>query len=87
MTLNRKLASVIVPTSQNYGFLGGSLIKNLPANANAGDPGSIPGLERAPGEGNGKPLQYCCLGNSMNRGARQATYSPWGHKDPPTEHA
>ena len=87
MTLNRKLASIIVPTSQNYGFLGGSVIKNLPANANAGDPGSIPGLERAPGEGNGNPLQYCCLGNPMNRGARQATYSPWGHKDPPTEHA
>ena len=35
----------------------------------AGDPGSIPGLERSPGEGNGKPLQYSCLGNSMDREA------------------
>ena len=38
------------------GFPGGSLVKNLLANA--GDTGSIPGLERFPGEGNGNPLQY-----------------------------
>ena len=36
---------------------------------NAGDLGSIPGLERSPGEGNGNPLQYFCLENSMDRGA------------------
>ena len=36
---------------------------------NAGDPGSIPGLGRSPGEGNGSPLQYSCLENSMDRGA------------------
>ena len=36
---------------------------------NAGDPGSIPGLERSPGEGNGSPLQYSCLENPMDRGA------------------
>ena len=36
---------------------------------NAGDLGSIPGLERSPGEGNGNPLQYSCLENSMDRGA------------------
>ena len=35
---------------------------------NAGDPGSIPGLGRSPGEGNGNPLQYSCLENSMDRG-------------------
>ena len=35
----------------------------------AGDPGLIPGLGRAPGEGNGNPLQYPCLGNLMDRGA------------------
>ena len=35
--------------------------------------GSIPGLGRSPGEGNGNPLQYSCLGNPMDRGARQAT--------------
>ena len=36
---------------------------------NAGDPGSIPGWERSPGEGNGNPLQYSYLGNPMDRGA------------------
>ena len=36
---------------------------------NAGDPGSIPGLERSAGEGNGTPLQYSCLENSMDREA------------------
>ena len=36
---------------------------------NAGDPGSIPGSGRAPGEGNGYPLQYSCLENPMDRGA------------------
>ena len=40
---------------------------------NAGDPGSIPGWEIYPGEGNGDPLQYSCLENPMDRGARQAT--------------
>ena len=38
----------------------------------AGDPGLIPGLGRFPGEGNGNPLQYSCLGNPMDRGAWQA---------------
>ena len=41
--------------------------------ANVGDVGSIPGLGRSPGEGNGNPLQYYCLGNPMDRGAWQAT--------------
>ena len=36
---------------------------------NAGDPGSIPGLGRSPGEGNGNPFQYYCLENPMDRGA------------------
>ena len=40
---------------------------------NAGDPGSIPGSGRSPGEGNGNPLQYYCLENPMDRGAWQAT--------------
>ena len=38
-----------------------------------GDVGSIPGWGRFPGEGNGNPLQYSCLGNAMDRGAWQAT--------------
>ena len=36
---------------------------------NAGDPGSIPGSGRSPGDGNGNPLHYSCLENSMDRGA------------------
>ena len=36
---------------------------------NAGDPGLVPGLGRSPGEGNGNPLQYSCLEDSMDRGA------------------
>ena len=39
----------------------------------AGDLGLIPGSGRSPGEGNGNPLQYSCLGNSMDRGAWEAT--------------
>ena len=39
---------------------------------NVGDLGLIPGLGRSPREGNGSPLQYCCLENSMDRGAWQA---------------
>ena len=39
----------------------------------AGDQGSIPGSGRSPGEGNGNPLQYSCLENSMDRGAGWAT--------------
>ena len=38
----------------------------------AGDMSSVPGLGRSPGEGNGNPLQYSCLKNSMDRGAWQA---------------
>ena len=50
------------------------VIKNPPANAgDLRDVGSIPGLGSSPGEGNGNPLQYSCLENSMDRGAWQAT--------------
>ena len=50
------------------------MIKNLPANAEAtGYVGSIPGLGRSSGEGNGNPLQYSCLGSSMDGEAWQAT--------------
>ena len=48
-------------------YPGGSVIKNLPANA--GDVGSVRGSGRSPGVGNGNPLQYSCLGNPMDRGA------------------
>ena len=58
-----------------WGFPGDLVAKNLPANAGAaGNAGSIPGLGRFPGGGNGNPLQYSCLGNHpMERGAWQAT--------------
>ena len=52
-------------------FPGGSVAKNPPANT--GDMGSIPGLGKSPGGGNGNPLQYSCLGNVMDRGAWGAT--------------
>ena len=55
----------------SWGFPGGSVVKNLPANA--GDTGSIPGSGRSPGEENGYPLQCPCLENSMDRGAWQTT--------------
>ena len=50
---------------------GGSVGKE--SACNAGDPGSIPGLGRSPGEGNGNPLQYSCLENPMDRGAWRTT--------------
>ena len=50
-----------------WGFHGGS--DGKASACNEGDSGSIPGLERSPGEGNGNPLQYSCLKNSMDRGA------------------
>ena len=46
---------------------------------NAGDLGSIPGSGTFPGEGNGNPLQYSCLGTPMDRGAC-GLYSPWDRK-------
>ena len=50
------------------GFPDGSVVKNLPANAGAtGDSGSIPGSGRSPGDGNGNPLQYSCLGNRTEK--------------------
>ena len=49
------------------------VVKNLPANA--GDAGSVPGLERSPGGGNDNPLQYSCLQNPLGG------YSLWGCKE------
>ena len=56
------------------GLPGGSVVKNPPANV--GDVGSIPRLGRAPGKGNGNPLQYSCL----DRGV----YSSWGRRESDT---
>ena len=54
----------------NQGFPGGSAGKE--STCNAGDPGSILGLGRSPGEGNGNPFQYSCLGNPMDSRAWRA---------------
>ena len=60
-------------------FLGEKETKNKPIkyvisyHSNVGDPGSIPGSRRSPGEGDGNPLQYPCLENSMDGGAWWAT--------------
>ena len=54
-----------------WGFPGGSVVKNPPANA--GDAGSVPGFGRSPGGRNGNWLQYSCLQKLMGRGAWQAT--------------
>ena len=63
-----------VPGYSFYTFPGGSVVKNLPANAgNTGDTDSVPGLGRSLGEGDSSPLQYSCLENSMDRGAWGAT--------------
>ena len=53
----------------NRSFLGGTVVKNLPANS--GDVGSVPGSGRSPEEGRGSPLQNSCLQNPMDRGAWQ----------------
>ena len=54
--------------SDHPGFPGGTVIKSLPADAgDARDVGSIPVLGRSPGVGNGRPLQYSCLGNPIDR--------------------
>ena len=62
-----------------WGFPGGVVVKNPPAKAgDAGDSGPNPGLRRSPGEGNGNPLQYSCLGKFHEQSV--AGYSPWGYK-------
>ena len=61
------------------GFPSGSVVKNPPANA--GDTDLMPGSGRSPGEGNGNPLQYSGLGNSMDRGVWRATVHGMAESD------
>ena len=65
-------------SSQGTSFPGGSEVKA--SACSAGDPGSIPGLERYLGEGNGNPLQYSCLGESHG-GRSLVGYHPRSHKE------
>ena len=68
------LEDVFAEDMIHTGFPGGTVVKNLPANpGDAGDMGLISGWGRSPELGNGNPLQYSCLENSMDRGAWQAT--------------
>ena len=75
--LYRKIGEIKFPQglwkmlTYSWGFPGESVVKNLPASA--GDLGSTPGSGRTPGEGNDNRLQYSCLGNPMDRGARCTT--------------
>ena len=66
-------ASTLANLGASSQLLGFRWLSGKAPACNAGIAGSAPGLERSPGEGNGNPLQYSCLGNSMDRGAWQAT--------------
>ena len=61
------------------GFPGGS--DGKASASNAGDPSSIPGLGRSPGEENGNPLQYSCLENYVDKGAWRATVNGVAESD------
>ena len=76
------LIFVLHVVTKPQGFPGGSVVKNLPANAgNTGDAGSIPMLERSPGGGNGDPLQPVFLPGQSPGQRSLASYSLWGHKE------
>ena len=68
--MENKRQEIYTELAQTMGFPDGLVVKNPPAKA--GDVGSISGSGRSSGEGNGNPLQYSFLENSMNRGAWQA---------------
>ena len=65
--ISSRIFSLSYCVMEGQGFLGGAVVKNLPADA--GDAGSIPRSGRSPVGGNGHPLQYSCLENPMDRGA------------------
>ena len=71
LNLSQKREDLLLVSIFLKGFPGGSDRKE--SACNEGDPGLIPGSGRSPGEGNGNPLQYSCLTNSMDRGAWWAT--------------
>ena len=68
---------VTFDSASTTGFPGGTVVKNPPANAE--DTNSTPGSGRSSEEGNGNPVQYSCLGNSMDRRSL-VVYSTQGHK-------
>ena len=71
----KEISFETIEKKKSRGFLGGSVVKKLPANA--GDVGLIPGSGRSSGEGNGNPLHV----PGKSHGQRSlAVYSPWDHK-------
>ena len=66
------------------GFPGAANGKQSTSAGDTRDTGSIPGSGRYPGVGNGYPLKYSSLENSMDRGACLAGSSPWGHTESDT---
>ena len=76
----RKLNSQVFYFEFQFSLFPGvaKMVKNPPTNA--GDLALFPGLGRSSGDGYGNPLQYSCMGNSMDRGVWWAT-SPWAHKE------
>ena len=73
MCKKKSVSKTIKCLGINLNEPGGALIKNPPANSrDAENVGSVPELRRCPGEGNGNPLQYSCLGNPMDRRAWRA---------------
>ena len=72
--LRDMMCSIWAPSAMLWGFSGGSMVKNPPANTgDVGDAGSIPESGRSLGVENGNPLQYSCLGNPVDRGVSWAT--------------
>ena len=67
----------LMKISQNIEYLHGKKMQKMPMQETQREAGLIPGSGRSPEGGNGNPLQYSCLENSMDRGAWQG-YSPWG---------
>ena len=65
------LGALVLSYQKGLDLPGGSVVKDSPTNA--GDTGSVPGLCRSPGEGDGNPLQHSCLENPMDGGAWRAT--------------
>ena len=67
LKMNKHFLLPLQPNIVHYNEWPGGSGRKVSA-CNVGDPGSSPGLGRSLGEGNGNPLQYCCLENSMDRG-------------------
>ena len=81
-TVSQLIHKITDKQSEHWGFPGGSDGKE--SVYNAGDPGSIPGSGRFPGEGNGNPFQYSCLENPWEQRSLVG-YSPWVTESDTTE--